>query len=201
MIGPLAHRILSPSAIAAVGEKHPLQAEGQISGGAQGCSLEAQGRILTRRQEMYGVEASSMHRRRARARVQAQRYHTAEMAFRLATWRDLRGLHVHVVKYVCSSLGGKVLYPKKTPGVMPGVPGRTRDTHGTHGTHGRTDHKDEPHNHPNPTTQGHIYTCTRTCRTGCPPAVRGKEKTPSPCVGKKRLPCRALASTFVALAT
>ena len=31
-------------------------------------------------------------------------------------------------------------------------PGRTRNTLGTHGIHGRTDHTDEPHNHPNPTT-------------------------------------------------
>ena len=42
---------------------------------------------------------------------------------------------------------------KKTP-----VPGRTRDTHRIHGIHGRTDHTDEPHNHPKFQTQRHSST-------------------------------------------
>ena len=38
------------------------------------------------------------------------------------------------------------------------VPGRTRDTHRIHGIHGRTDHTDEPHNHPKFQNQRHSST-------------------------------------------
>ena len=45
---------------------------------------------------------------------------------------------------------------KKTPG---GAGTHIRDTHGTHG---RTDHTDEPHNHPNPTTLPHDLATAET---------------------------------------
>ena len=62
-------------------------------------------------------------------------------------------------------------------------PGRTRNTLGTHGIHGRTDHTDEPHNHPNPTTHPHDHataetaadsTAARTAAGPEPTAPRGR---------------------------
>ena len=155
--------------------------------------------MTTRRQEMYGVEASSMNRRRARARA-CRRSDTTRPRW-LSDWRRGETFAAYmyiIVKYVAAY---GYCIRKRHRGSCRGC----RDAHGTHTGHtGHTGARITKTNLTTIQTQRHkdtyIHVPVHVERVARPPCV-GKEKTPSPCVGKKRLPCRALASTFVALAT